>query len=214
MFFKKANILFAIFATTILATLVSTETGSANDLKIDQHQIDVTEIFSDHYRSFEVTSTITPAQYSPRLPSIILPQLVWPVDNPKISSHYGYRNSCDRCSTFHQGTDFEGNLGDPIYAAMNGMVVSIDYYGEYGLFIVIEHIATINDKTERWQTVYAHLQKDSIPENIKPGALVYAGDHIGGMGKTGLATGIHLHFEIRVEGEKVNPYKYLKMYAN
>jgi murein DD-endopeptidase MepM/ murein hydrolase activator NlpD len=214
MFFKKANVLFVSFVTIILATLVSAETGRANDLEIDVQSLDYTNEFSAYYRSFEVTSTVTPARHSPKVPSIILPELVWPVDEYRVSSHYGYRQSCAKCSTFHQGTDFDGNLGDPIYAAMDGLIVSVEHFGEYGLFIVIEHVATINTKTERWQTVYAHLQKDSIPENIKPGALVYAGEKIAGMGRTGLATGIHLHFEIRVEGEKVNPYKYLKMYAN
>jgi len=82
------------------------------------------------------------------------------------------------------------------------------------MHVYIDHIAVTNNKPERWQTIYAHLQKDSVPEGIFIGNIVEAGTVIGAVGNTGTSTGPHLHFEILVEGENVDPEKYLKMYAN
>jgi murein DD-endopeptidase MepM/ murein hydrolase activator NlpD len=84
---------------------------------------------------------------------------------------------------------------------MNGRVVEIDYIGGYGLFIRLEH--DVNGG--KWETVYAHLQNTSVPENIYIGKEVEIGEVIGKVGRTGLATGPHLHFEVRINGKKVNP---------
>jgi murein DD-endopeptidase MepM/ murein hydrolase activator NlpD len=101
-----------------------------------------------------------------------------------------------------------------VYAVLDGIISRIEYGGSFGVHVYIEHIAVINNKSERWQTIYAHLEVGSVPENLKVGGLVEAGTIIGAVGNTGTSTGPHLHFEILVEGEHVDPEKYLKMYAN
>lgn len=210
MFFKKANILFAGFTILILATLGSSKTGHASELEIEQEDV-ISSDFYSYYRSFIVTSS-----YQPRVKSqsIVMPKMVWPTDIEDVSSGYGYRESCSKCSTFHEGTDFTPGEGEPVYASVDGMVSEFGYQGEYGFYIVLEHIVVLNTETQRWQTVYAHLQENSIPENILVGSLVNSGTVIGAVGRTGLVTGPHLHFELRVFGEKVDPMKYLNMYTN
>lgn len=211
MFFKKANILFAGCTILILATLGGSKTGNANKLVIEQINLfpDEMKVYS---RAFMVTSNVHPA--SSRTDPIVMPQMIWPTDTQFVSSGYGYRNSCDRCSSFHEAADFTPGEGMPVYSSMDGIVSKIEHRGGYGLYVVIEHIAVINTDVQRWETLYAHLQKDSVPEEIAVGSLVSAGTIIGAVGKTGVATGPHLHFEVRVSGEKKDPLKYLQMYAN
>lgn len=210
MFFKKANIFFAGFTILILATLGSSKTGHANELEIEQDEIFDTS-FAVYYRSFIVTSSY---QSMVKSQSILMPEMLWPTDIEDVSSGYGYRNSCNSCSTFHEGTDFTPGEGKPVYASIDGMISEVGYQGEYGLYIILEHIVVLNTETQRWQTVYAHLEKNSIPEDFVVGSLVSAGTTIGTVGRTGLVTGPHLHFELRIFGEKVDPMKYLNMYAN
>ena len=84
---------------------------------------------------------------------------------------------------------------------MSGKVVEIGNMNEYGDFVVVEHHIGQNV----WHTLYAHLEEDSVPENIYVGKNVLVGDTLGAVGSTGLTTGPHLHFEIRINGTKVNP---------
>jgi murein DD-endopeptidase MepM/ murein hydrolase activator NlpD len=142
---------------------------------------------------------------------IYIPQMVWPVLDPQISSGYGGRESCQSCSSYHQGLDFTPGYGKPVVAAIDGTVVEIKDAGEYGLHIVVEHFMWIG-QGETWHTVYAHLKRGSVPENIVVGSKVNMGDYLAAVGDTGLITGPHLHFEIRIEGKKVNPLPILKKY--
>lgn len=88
----------------------------------------------------------------------------------------------------HAGIDFNGETGDPIYAATNGRVVYAEFnYGGYGNLVMIER----NDGV---QTRYAHLDRILV----KSGERVRAGELIGRMGSTGDSSGSHLHFEVRV----------------
>jgi murein DD-endopeptidase MepM/ murein hydrolase activator NlpD len=211
MFFKKANTLFAGFTILTLGTLGGIETGCANDLKIDEEDV-LTLDFTPYYRSFIVTSNYYPPK---RAASIVLPEMVWPTDVKEISSDYGWRpKPCRACSSDHKGIDFVPGVGEPVYAAMDGIVSRVEHGSGFGMHVYIYHIAVINNKAERWQTIYAHLQKDSVPEDIFIGNIVEAGTVIGTVGNTGTSTGPHLHFEILVEGENVDPKKYLLMYAN
>ena len=147
---------------------------------------------------------------------VVVPDMYWPTEGKEISSGFGYRqiSSCSRCSNYHQALDFSREVGTPVYAAMDGIISKIEDSGEYGLHVYIEHVAVINTRTEKWTTVYAHLNRGSVPDTIMVGDLVEGGTHIADVGESGLATGPHLHFEIRVEDEKVNPEYYLLMYAN
>jgi murein DD-endopeptidase MepM/ murein hydrolase activator NlpD len=132
----------------------------------------------------------------------LLHEMGWPVADPIVSSEYGYRTpSCKNCSSYHAGVDFVPGRGEPVMAAMKGTVHTVEHSGGYGVHVIIEH----DLHSQVWHTVYAHLQKNSVPSNIKPGTAVDIGDIIGRVGNTGTSTGPHLHFEIRVDGIKVNP---------
>ena len=210
MFFTRVKFILTFFTVLILGTFGSQKTGNASELEIQQEDV-VEDVFLDYSRSFAVTSRYEPVVYRS---SMLIPEMSWPTSSRTESSGYGGRESCSKCSTFHEGSDFTPGYGEPVYASMDGIVSELEYGGQYGLYIVIDHVAVINDRTERWQTVYAHLQKDSIPPEITIGSLVERGTVIAAVGNTGLTTGPHLHFEIRVNGEKRDPFKYLLMYAN
>ncbi|MFA7637555.1 MAG: peptidoglycan DD-metalloendopeptidase family protein [Monoglobales bacterium] len=99
----------------------------------------------------------------------------------------------------HTGTDICGDVGDPISATDNGIVVTAEYQKNgYGNIVIIDHQNGI-------QTWYAHL--DSISVNV--GDVVEKGKIIGKLGNTGYSTGPHLHFEVRENGIPVNPSNYL-----
>lgn len=208
MFFRTVTAL-----TLSLAIIGIPQIGVADepDLEIEQ-----TELFPDEMKSYQRSFIVTSVFYPPKKAvSIVLPEMVYPTDTKEISSHYGWRaKPCSSCSSDHKGIDFVPGLGEPVYAAMDGIVSRIEYGGGFGMHVYIDHIAVINNKAERWQTIYAHLQKDSVPEDISVGNIVKAGTTIGAVGNTGTSTGPHLHFEILVEGESVDPEKHLLMYTN
>lgn len=110
-----------------------------------------------------------------------------------ISSKYGMRNG-----KMHTGVDFAADYGTNIYAWKSGIVTIAEWNGSYGKFIEIKH----NDGTV---SRYAHLSS----YNISCGDTVVKGQKIGGVGSTGNSTGNHLHWEIKVNGDFVNPLNYI-----
>jgi len=96
----------------------------------------------------------------------------------------------------HRGVDFAAPHGTRVRAAGDGTVDFVGWYRGYGNMVVIKH----RDRTE---TVYAHLQ--SFAEAIRPGYRVQQGETLGEVGSTGWATGPHLHYELRINGEHVDP---------
>ena len=113
-----------------------------------------------------------------------------------ISSRYGVRSSI-RASE-HTGLDIAASRGTQIKAVANGIVTFAEYSGSYGYLIKVDH----GNGVETW---YAHTSK----MYVKKGEEVKAGDVIALVGSTGNSTGPHLHFEIRINGEHVNPQNYL-----
>ncbi|MCO5937106.1 M23 family metallopeptidase [Mucilaginibacter sp. RB4R14] len=101
---------------------------------------------------------------------------------------------------FHPGIDFSGHQGDPVKCTASGKVVFAGKAGGYGNCIKIRHANNI----ETW---YGHLSKI----NVKEGQRVTVGDLIGKVGSTGRSTGPHLHYEIRRNGQPVNPKQYLSL---
>ncbi|HCD71425.1 MAG TPA: peptidase M23, partial [Thermovirga lienii] len=89
--------------------------------------------------------------------------------------------------------------GTPVRAAAEGEVLFTGWLNGYGQIIVLDHGSDLT-------TVYAHLSRVSVTEGSK----VKSGQVIGNVGKTGLTTGAHLHFEVRVDGKAVDPMKYLR----
>jgi murein DD-endopeptidase MepM/ murein hydrolase activator NlpD len=199
--------------TLSLAIIGAPQIGDASEPDLEIEQV---ELFPDEMNSYYRSFTITSAYYPPkRQASIIVPEITWPTNSRIVVSGYGHRNpSCGQCSSNHKGIDFTPGRGTPVYAAMDGIISKIGNGGSFGVHVYIDHIAVINNKAERWQTVYAHLEDGSVPEKIQVGGIIEAGTIIGSVGNTGTSTGPHLHFEILVEGEHVDPEKYLKMYAN
>lgn len=110
-----------------------------------------------------------------------------------ISSPFGYRSR-----GFHTGVDFAAASGTHVYAWKSGVVTNASWSGGYGNFIVIQH----NDGTV---SRYAHLSG----YNCSVGQTVTQGQTIGFVGSTGNSTGAHLHFEILIGGDFVNPLNYL-----
>lgn len=141
-------------------------------------------------------------------------ETVWPVEQVAISSDYGWRVApCDGCSSDHQGVDFVPGAGTKVFSVYQGIVTAAGWYGGYGNHVIIKHYVQNDDGViEEWETLYAHMQNDSIPENIYVGAVVKTGQEIGLVGSTGLSTGAHLHFELIIDGENVDPMPILGHY--
>lgn len=99
----------------------------------------------------------------------------------------------------HTGLDMAGAHGEPIYAAAAGRVVRAERFGGYGNCIDVDHGRGII-------TRYGHLS--SI--NVRVGDKVAVGEKIGGMGSTGRSTGTHLHYEVRIDGQAVNPRPFIE----
>ena len=120
-----------------------------------------------------------------------------PVNGARLSSGFGKRkHPVLGYSKMHRGLDFAAPTGTPIMAAGSGIVESSGWNGSYGKYIRIRHNST-------YKTAYAHMSK--IKRGITPGQRVNQGEIIGYIGSTGRSTGPHLHYEILVNGRKVNP---------
>ncbi|MFC4600152.1 M23 family metallopeptidase [Cohnella hongkongensis] len=125
---------------------------------------------------------------------------IWPTDSRRVTSTFGIRKDpFTRKATYHAGIDIGGNTGDPIYAAADGTVVEAGYSSSHGNHILIKHSSGV-------QTHYSHLSKIIASS----GDRVRKGEIIGELGSTGRSTGPHLHYEVIVNGEHVNPEPYLK----
>jgi murein DD-endopeptidase MepM/ murein hydrolase activator NlpD len=99
----------------------------------------------------------------------------------------------------HTGLDFRAQAGDPVRATANGKVVSAGWSGGYGRMVEIDHGNGLS-------TRYGHLSEI----NVKVGEYVKIGQVIGQVGSTGRSTGPHLHYETRIDGEAVDPQKFLR----
>lgn len=104
-----------------------------------------------------------------------------------------------RWGRMHNGSDFAGPTGTPIYTTADGVVTYAGWQSGYGRLVKIQHEFGI-------ETRYAHMSRIRVVE----GQRVSRGDRIGDMGNTGRSTGTHLHYEVRVGGRPVNPMKFIK----
>ncbi|NNE82266.1 MAG: peptidoglycan DD-metalloendopeptidase family protein [Silicimonas sp.] len=104
-----------------------------------------------------------------------------------------------RWGRMHEGHDFAGSTGTPIHTTADGVVVHAGRQSGYGNLIKIRH-------EFGFETRYAHLSRI----RVKVGQRVSRGERIGDMGNTGRSTGTHLHYEVRISGDPVNPMKYIK----
>lgn len=149
-----------------------------------------------------------------KLPAFNKSTLFYPVANPNISQRYG-KTTFTRWYKFHNGMDFSGKVGTPLYAAADGTVLATGNLGNlaYGKWIAIDHGNGL-------VTLYGHLSSQGVSKGDK----VKKGEKIGLMGSTGYSTGPHVHFGVYAKnsfdiipykgkmlptGAHVNPAKYL-----
>lgn len=122
----------------------------------------------------------------------------WPVVG-SISSYYGYRNSPGGIgSIFHEGVDITGEYGTPIQVTADGVVTKAGWAEGYGYLVEVNH-------GNGYSTRYAH---NSIVF-VKEGQQIQKGTIIALMGSTGNSTGTHCHYEVRINGDSVNPIYFL-----
>ncbi len=123
-----------------------------------------------------------------------------PTTAPMQTSSYGYRRDpFNGHAAFHAGIDFPGRYGQPIHAAAGGKVSFVGQRQGYGNVVEVEHGNGL-------MTRYAHLS--GFVGRV--GESVSRGDTIGRMGSTGRSTGTHLHFEVRLNGQAINPRRFLE----
>lgn len=127
-----------------------------------------------------------------------------PVSGVRRTSGFGTRRDpMTGRSRSHNGVDWAGPQGTPIYATADGIVTHAGRQSGFGNLVTIQHEFGI-------ETYYAHLHRINVTE----GQRVSRGDRIGAMGTTGRSTGVHLHYEIRVGGRPINPLTYIRAAQN
>uniref|UniRef100_UPI00345BC8F7 peptidoglycan DD-metalloendopeptidase family protein n=1 Tax=uncultured Erythrobacter sp. TaxID=263913 RepID=UPI00345BC8F7 len=128
-----------------------------------------------------------------------VPQVV-PASVTKITSNFGYRRDpFNGGGAMHNGIDFKGAYGSPIFAAASGEVVFAGWKGGYGKTVEVKHENGL-------MTRYAHMSR----LGVTVGQEVEAGATLGGLGNTGRSTGPHLHFEVRINNRPINPRPFLE----
>tara|TARA_B100000963_G_scaffold146563_1_gene127669 strand:- start:2167 stop:3459 length:1293 start_codon:yes stop_codon:yes gene_type:complete len=119
-----------------------------------------------------------------------------PINGARLSSSFGMRkHPIDGFNKMHRGTDFAAPMGTPIMASGNGVIKKAGWCGGGGNCVVIKHNST-------YQTLYAHMSK--FAKGIRKGTRVKQGQTIGYVGSTGKSTGPHLHYEVIVNGKRIN----------
>ncbi|MBC2670328.1 M23 family metallopeptidase [Novosphingobium piscinae] len=131
--------------------------------------------------------------------TVSIPSLV-PVEGVRLTSDFGMRwHPVLGGRRAHKGVDLAAPAGTPIRASADGVVERADWFAGYGLYVALEHGGQI-------ETRYGHMSR----LNVAAGQRVRKGDVIGYVGSTGRSTGPHLHYEVRIGGEAVNPIPYLQ----
>jgi len=123
---------------------------------------------------------------------------IWPVDGRLLSAFGARTDPFSGEGAFHSGVDIAAVAGTPVHVTADGIVVFSQTEAGYGKLVVVDHGGGL-------QTYYAHLSRFFVQtgETIRRGTLV------GAVGSTGRVTAPHLHYEVRIGGAPVNPYRYL-----
>jgi murein DD-endopeptidase MepM/ murein hydrolase activator NlpD len=130
-----------------------------------------------------------------RLPPANLATFVWPVAPVVVTSAWGHRtHPIHGDERFHAGVDLEATRAQPVMAAGPGIVAFVGWNAGHGKQVELQHDPHLS-------TRYSHLSGFAV----RPGEVVRRGDVIGWAGRTGTATGVHLHFEVRRDGEALDP---------
>ncbi|MGB9750097.1 MAG: murein hydrolase activator EnvC family protein [Caldisericia bacterium] len=170
-----------------------------NKLKANEekYKVEISNIEKDiENQEKKIEEIIKKAELAKKLPEV--GNIIWPVIGP-IVSPFGMRiHPIYGKWMFHSGVDIDADTGTPVKAVAEGIVIYADWLGTYGIVVFIRHGSNIT-------TVYAHLKYFVVEVN----QYVKQGDIIGYVDNTGLSTGPHLHFEIRIDGKAVDPTKWL-----
>lgn len=149
--------------------------------------------FEQLFAKWEEPTQIAPAHARVSVPSRM------PLEDTRLTSDYGMRtHPVLGGRRNHKGVDLAAPSGTPIYATADGFVSKAEWFSSYGNFVSLEHGADL-------QTRYAHMSRIAVA----PGTRVKKGEIIGYVGSTGRSTGPHLHYEVRIGGEAVNPIPYM-----
>ncbi len=139
-----------------------------------------------------------------RIAAFKLPFAMPVKDSFRWTSGFGYRQDPKGAGNrMHEGTDMAGAYGTPVYATADGVIVHAGWDNGYGRLVKIKHDFGV-------ETRYAHLSQI----RVEVGQRVSRGDRIGDMGNSGRSTGTHLHYEVRLGGDAVNPMTFIKAAKN
>lgn len=155
------------------------------------------------WKALETGASLGASTSAPRNGGVSIPSLVPISSNRAMSSGFGMRvHPVLGGLRAHKGIDLPASTGTPIHASADGIVEKADWFGGYGLFVELEHGGGM-------ETRYGHMSRIAVAE----GQRVRKGDVIGYVGSTGRSTGSHLHYEVRIAGEAVNPIPYMQTVA-
>jgi murein DD-endopeptidase MepM/ murein hydrolase activator NlpD len=152
------------------------------------------------WKSLETGTTIAAAPARRTSGGVSIPSLIPVSSSRAMSSGFGMRvHPVLGGMRSHKGIDLPATTGTPIHASADGVVGKADWFGGYGLFVELDHGGNM-------ETRYGHMSRIAVAE----GQRVRKGDVIGYVGSTGRSTGAHLHYEVRIGGEAVNPVPYMQ----
>ena len=121
-----------------------------------------------------------------------------PLKRIHVSSKFGVRiDPFTKRQKHHNGIDLQARMGEKAYAMIPGTIIAVGRDKSRGCYVVIQH--------DNYTVIYCHLSTILV----KQGQAIHPGEPVGFVGSTGRSTGPHLHFEVRINGEHVNPQKYL-----
>lgn len=172
------------------------ETGSADERRIGRQLTEMARALVEEIAFQESRQRQLAAVMRERALEFAARPSLWPVRG-NLNSAYGYRYM-GRSRDHHKGVDIGVPVGSPVVAPADGKVTAVGYESGYGLMVVLEHRHGVS-------TIYAHLKSALVEE----GAEVARGERIALTGMSGRTTGSHLHYEVRVAGQAVDPMNYM-----
>lgn len=181
----------------VYQALSATSRGEGDDLRYieidDGHKVH--RVY--RYRLDDTATAIAATMAQPAAPSETAIDFVLPLKRAELTSPFGWRvHPVFKDRRFHRGVDFRAPKGTPVSASAEGVVVEVGWRGNYGKIVRIRHRADV-------ETTYSHLS--GFARGLYAGKKVKQGQVIGYVGRTGVATGHHLYYEMLVDGKHVNP---------
>ena len=162
-------------------------------------EVNLLPSFSDSVEEYNfLTNVNTLSLASSRWPQIAAKPDLWPVEGPLMASFGERADPFTGEGEFHKGVDIRAAAGTPVRAAADGVVIFSGRDGGYGRLVIVDHGRNLH-------TYYAHLSRF----DAQVGRTVRRGEVLGEVGSTGRSTAPHLHYEVRIGGAPVNPYRYL-----